>query len=141
MYCSHFGLHRSAFNNTPDPTFYYRTPDHDEALATLHYATQQRKGFVLVTGEVGAGKTLVGRMFLRQVEAQAQTAVITHTHLSGNQLLAAICTEFDLNPPPGAGNLELTRLLEDYVLEQFAKGRFVVVLLDEAQALPDESFE
>ena len=141
MYGSHFGLHRPAFNNTPDPTFYYSTPDHEEALATLQYATQERKGFVLLTGEVGAGKTLVGRMFLREIEPQARTAVITHTHLSGRQLLAAICTEFELDPPPEASNLELTRLLHDFLLEQYANGQSVVVLLDEAQGLPDESFE
>ncbi len=141
MYCSHFGLHRLAFNNTPDPAFYYSTPDHEEALATLQYATQQRKGFVLLTGEVGAGKTLIGRMFLRRVESRAQTAVITHTHLSGNQLLSAICAEFELDPPPEANNLELAHLLQSYLLDQFAQDRFVAVVLDEAQNLPDESFE
>ena len=105
MYCSHFGLHRPPFNNTPDPTFYYSTPEHEEALATLQYATFQRKGFVLVTGEIGAGKTLIGRMFLRQVDRNAAVAVITHTNLTGRQLLAAICTEFDLDVAPDASNL------------------------------------
>ncbi|NLE57628.1 MAG: AAA family ATPase [Planctomycetes bacterium] len=141
MYCSHFGLHRPPFNNTPDPTFYFSTPEHEEALATLHYATEERKGFVLITGEVGAGKTLTGRMFLRQIEQQAETAVITNTHLSGRQLLAAICSEFGLNPPPQAGNLELSQLLQEFLLEQFARNRYVVVLIDEAQNLPDEAFE
>lgn len=141
MYCSHFGLHRPPFNNTPDPTFYFSTPEHEEALATLQYATEQRKGFVLITGEVGSGKTLTGRMFLRQIEQQAETAVITNTHLSGRQLLAAVCSEFGLNPPPQAGNLELNQLLQDFLLEQFARNRYVIVLIDEAQNLPDEAFE
>lgn len=141
MYCSHFGLHRPPFNNTPDPAFYYGTPEHEEALATLQYATTERKGFVLITGDVGAGKTLVGRMFLRRVEPQARTAVITHTHLNGRQLLAAICAEFELPAPPDANNLQLSDRLHAYLLEQFALDRHVVVLLDEAQNLPDESFE
>lgn len=141
MYCSHFGLHRPPFNNTPDPTFYFSTPEHEEALATLQYATEQRKGFVLITGEVGAGKTLTGRVFLRQIEQQAETAVITNTHLSGHQLLAAICSEFGLSPPPQAGNLELSQLLQEFLLEQFAQDRYVVVIIDEAQNLPDEAFE
>jgi len=141
MYCSHFGLHRPPFNNTPDPTFYYSTPEHEEALATLQYATFQRKGFVLVTGEVGAGKTLIGRMFLRQVDRNATVAVITHTNLSGRQLLAAICNEFELDFSPDASNLELSERLQNFLLDEFAKDRYVVVLLDEAQNLPTESFE
>ncbi|HQE29656.1 MAG TPA: AAA family ATPase, partial [Phycisphaerae bacterium] len=141
MYCSHFGLHRPPFNNTPDPSFYYSTPDHEEALATLQYATLNRKGFVLVTGEVGAGKTLIGRMFIRQVDRQASTAVITHTQLNPRQLLGAICTEFELDVPPDATHLQLVDRLQQYLLDQFARNRFVVVLLDEAQNLPDESFE
>ncbi len=141
MYCSHFGLHRPPFNNTPDPTFYFSTPEHEEALATLQYIVFQRKGFVLVTGEVGAGKTLIGRMFLRQVDRSASVAVISHTNLTGRQLLAAICHEFELDTPPDATNLQLTERLQNYLLEQFAQDRFAVVLLDEAQNLPDESFE
>ena len=141
MYCSHFGLHRPPFNNTPDPTFYFSTPEHEEALATLQYAVFQRKGFVLITGEVGAGKTLIGRMFLRQVDRSAAAAVISHTNLNGRQLLAAICSEFELQTPPDATNLQLTDRLQDFLLEQFAQDRFAVVLVDEAQNLPDESFE
>ncbi len=141
MYCSHFGLHRPPFNNTPDPTFYFSTPEHEEALATLQYTTEERKGFVLVTGEVGAGKTLIGRMFLRQIEQQAETAVITNTHLSGRQLLAAVCAEFDLHTPPDAGNLEFSQILQEFLLEQYARNRSVVVLIDEAQNLADEAFE
>ncbi|HSW44190.1 MAG TPA: AAA family ATPase, partial [Phycisphaerae bacterium] len=141
MYCSHFELHRPPFNNTPDPTFYFGTPEHEEALATLQYATFQRKGFVLVTGEVGAGKTLVGRMFLRQVDRSASVAAITHTNLTGHQLLAAICAEFELEVSPDATNLQLTERLQNFLLEQFARDRYAVVLVDEAQNLPDEAFE
>ncbi len=141
MYCAHFQFQRLPFNNTPDPAFYYSTPDHEEALATLQFAAQHRKGFVLVTGEVGAGKTLIGRMFLRQIDPGTATAVIHHTHLNGKQLLAAICRELNLCVDAGAGNAELTQRLQDYLLEQYARDRSVVVLLDEAQNLPDESFE
>lgn len=141
MYCAHFGFHRPPFNNTPDPSFYYGTPEHEEALATLEYATLQRKGFVLLTGEVGAGKTMIGRMFLRRIEPRARTAVITHTQLSGKQLLAALCSELDIPVPAEAGSLQLTERLHAFLLEQYAHDRLVVVLLDEAQNLPDESFE
>src|SRR5437879_3200223 len=62
MYCEYYGLAMSPFNNTPDPRFFFNTPDHEEALASLVYAAQERKGFVLVTGEVGSGKTLLSRL-------------------------------------------------------------------------------
>jgi len=141
MYCAHFGFSRPPFNNTPDPVFYYGTPDHEEALATLEYATFQRKGFVLVTGEIGAGKTLISRLFLQKVEPRANVAVIHHAHLTGRQLLAAICREFELDVPPEADNLQHIERLETFLLEQFAGDRYAVVLLDEAQNLSDEAFE
>ena len=141
MYCSHFGLHRMPFNNTPDPAFYFSTPEHEEALASLKYAVLQRKGFVLVTGEIGAGKTLIGRLFLRELDEEATVAVVTNTNLNGRQLLFALCAEFALEVPRDASNLELTQHLQDYLLEQFARDRYVVVLVDEGQNLPDESFE
>lgn len=141
MYCAHFGLHRPPFNNTPDPSFYFGTPEHDEALATLEYAAVQRKGFVLLTGEIGAGKTLIGRMFLRRIEARARTAVVAHTQLSSRQLMAALCAELEIPAPPEANNLQLADRLQTFLLEQYARDRLVVVLLDEAQNLPDESFE
>ena len=69
MYQQFFELRELPFNNTPDPRFFYSTPDHEEALASLIYAVSQRKGFVLLTGEVGAGKTLLSRMMLRHFGA------------------------------------------------------------------------
>ena len=102
MYCSHFGLHRPPFNNTPDPTFYYSTPDHEEALATLQYATQQRKGFVLVTGEIGAGKTLIARAFINALPGPEGSAVCeevpspTFTLVQVYERLPAPVWHFDL---------------------------------------------
>ncbi len=141
MYCKYFQLQRLPFNNTPDPSFYYSTPDHEEALATLQYATQERKGFVLVTGEVGAGKTLIGRMFVRQVEDNVSTAVITHTHLNGRELLATICRELSVEITEDMSKLQIIENLQNYLLQEYARDRRVVVLLDEAQNLPEESFE
>ena len=141
MYCSHFGLHRPPFNNTPDPTFYFSTPEHEEALATLQYATEERKGFVLVTGEVGAGKTLTGTHVPPPDRAAGRDGRDHQYPSVGRQLLAAVCAEFDLNPPPDAGNLELSQILQEFLLEQFARNRYVVVLIDEAQNLSDEAFE
>src|SRR2546422_6714577 len=76
MYSEFFGLSIPPFNNTPDPRFFFNTPDHEEALASLIYCATDRKGFVLVTGEVGSGKTLLSRLLLTKLPAGTRTAVI-----------------------------------------------------------------
>ncbi|MBI5765103.1 MAG: AAA family ATPase [Planctomycetes bacterium] len=141
MYCETFGLKTLPFNNTPDPRFFFNTPDHEEALASLIYAAQERKGFVLVTGEVGSGKTLLSRILLSRLPAGAKTAVVTNTRLDGRELLIAICREFEIEIADNATHAQLARAVEEFLLEQYAKDRLSVVVLDEAQNLPAEAFE
>ena len=141
MYCEFFGLKTLPFNNTPDPRFFFNTPDHEEALASLLYAAQERKGFVLVTGEIGSGKTLLSRMLVNSLGSSARTAVISNTRLTGRELLWALCREFGLHVDDHASAGELSRLLEEFLLEQYTRDRVAVVILDEAQNLPMETFE
>ncbi len=141
MYCEFFGLKTLPFNNTPDPRFFFNTPDHEEALASLLYAAQERKGFVLVTGEIGSGKTLLSRMLVNSLGSSARTAVISNTRLTGRELLWALCREFGLHVDDHASAGELSRLLEEFLLEQYTRDRVAVVVLDEAQNLPMETFE
>ncbi len=141
MYADFFGFRELPFNNTPDPRFFYSTPDHEEALASLIYAVTERKGFVLLTGEVGAGKTLVTRMMLRHFGCQIAFANINHAVASADDLMESICTELELPVDPRAGETQLVRTLHDYLLNQFAQNIPVVLLLDEAQNLPVEGFE
>lgn len=141
MYCDYFGLSHLPFNNTPDPRFFYETPDHEEALASLLYAAEERKGFALVTGEVGAGKTLLCRLLLNRLGAGARTAVITNTRLGPRDLLMAICREFEIQIASDATITEISAALEQFLLDQYARNRLAVVILDEAQNLPLESFE
>lgn len=141
MYADHFGFRELPFNNTPDPRFFYSTPDHEEALASLIYAIKERKGFVLLTGEIGAGKTLVTRMTLRHFGTQIAFATIHHAVQSCNELMESICTEFELPVEPGMSSTQLTRLLHDFLLAQFAQNVPVVLILDEAQNLKVDAFE
>jgi type II secretory pathway predicted ATPase ExeA/uncharacterized protein YukE len=141
MYADFFGLRELPFNNTPDPRFFYSTPDHEEALASLIYAVEERKGFVLLTGEVGAGKTLVSRMMLRRFGSRIAFANITHAVQDATDLLESVCAEFELNIPQKASNAQLVRILQDYLLGQFAQNIPVVLILDEAQNLSGDVFE
>lgn len=141
MYADFYGLRELPFNNTPDPRFFYATPDHEEALASLIYAVNELKGFVLLTGEVGAGKTLVARMMLRRFGNQIAFANINHALGSARELLESVCTEFDLPCDQGTSNAHLVRLLHDFLLRQFAANTPVVLVLDEAQNLPVDAFE
>lgn len=141
MYASFFGLRGLPFNNTPDPRFFYSTPDHEEALASLIYAIKERKGFVLLTGEVGAGKTLVSRMALRHFGTHIAFANINHAVQDPADLMESLCTEFDLDVPRGASNTRFVHILQDYLLTQFAHNTPVALVLDEAQNLSVSAFE
>ncbi len=141
MYASFFGFRELPFNNTPDPRFFYSTPDHEEALASLIYAVKERKGFVLLTGEIGAGKTLVTRMMLRHFGTQIAFATIHHAVQSPGDLMESICTEFELPIDPNAGSTHVVRALHDFLLTQFSRNTPVVLVLDEAQNLSVEGFE
>ncbi|MCH8146732.1 MAG: AAA family ATPase [Planctomycetes bacterium] len=141
MYAEFFALRELPFNNTPDPRFFFSTPDHEEALASLVYAVQERKGFVLLTGEVGAGKTLISRLMLKHFGSQIAFASIHHAIQSGSDLLEALCSEFQLFVEPDASQNTLVHTLHDFLLAEFSKDVPVVLVLDEAQALTVEAFE
>ncbi len=141
MYADYFGFKELPFNNTPDPRFFYATPDHEEALASLVYAVSERKGFVLLTGEVGTGKTLVTRMMLRHFGTQLAFANINHVVQSPVELMESICTEFELSFRQGSSATRLVRMLHDFLLAQFSQNIPVVLVLDEAQNLTIDGFE
>lgn len=141
MYASFFGLRELPFNNSPDPRFFFSTPDHEEALASLIYAVTEQKGFVLLTGEVGSGKTLVTRLMLKHFGDAIAFASITNTHVTAGELLHNICAEFDIEVDPSESNPDVTRKLQDFLVTSFARNKPVVLMLDEAQALSREAFE
>lgn len=141
MYAQFFGLREPPFNNTPDPRFFFSTPDHEEALALLIYAVSERKEFALLTGEIGAGKTLVSRMMLRHFGARIAFATINHAVRNQADLTELVCMEFGLESREVRSHAQRLRALHDFLLAQFAKNAPVVLVLDEAQNLPMDAFE
>lgn len=140
MYRKYFGFERLPFSLSPDPAFYFASEKHQEGLASLFYVIRERKGFALVTGEVGAGKTLLCRAALRELGADVHSAYVTTTALSALELMQAICGEFDI-PNRGRSKWEMLEDFGAFVAEQAAKGGNVVIIIDEAQNLPLEALE
>ena len=141
MYVEFFGLSELPFNNTPDPRYFFSTPDHEEALASLIYAVSERKGFVLLTGEVGAGKTLVSRLMLGHFGTRIAFANINHATKGAADLMESVLTELELPFDSNVSNAQMVRILHDYLLTQFAQNTPVVLVMDEAQSLSVEAFE
>lgn len=140
MYESFFGFERPPFNNVPDTSFFYGSERHTEALSQLVCAVQGRKGFAVLTGEVGAGKTTVTRALYRRLGPDTVTATITNSRLTGVQLLWSVAKEFGIeNLRPSRP--ELLESINGFLLRMLAEDRNVVVLVDEAQDLPLSTLE
>lgn len=135
MYTQFFGLSEHPFSISPNPKYLYMSERHGEALAHLNYGLQDGGGFVLLTGEVGTGKTTVSRCLLQQLPAETEIAYILNPSLSERDLLAAICDEFQLPYPDDAGIKRLFDQIRDHLLANLAAGKRSVVLVDEAQHL------
>lgn len=135
MYTHFFGLVEAPFSISPNPKYLYMSERHGEALAHLVYGLQDGGGFVLLTGEVGTGKTTVSRCLLQQLPEGTEIAYILNPSLTERDLLAAICDEYHLSYAPDAGLKVLFDLIRDHLLANLANGKRSVVLIDEAQHL------
>jgi general secretion pathway protein A len=140
MYCKFFGLKEKPFNTTSDPAFFFLSNKHKEALAHLHYGVAQRKGIILLTGEIGTGKTTLCRFFLSELKKNVKTAFILNPRFSETQLLESIVLDFGIKSA-GKGKFELIRGLNNFLLKESAKGNNVVLIIDEAQNLKPELLE
>jgi len=135
MYLDFHGFREKPFNLTPDPRFIFLSKNHKEAFAHLLYGIQHRVGFIALTGEVGSGKTTVLRALLGQLDADHhRTALIFNPCLSANELLQNINREFGIPNNP-SNNSSLLESLNQFLLQQNAEGRTVVLVIDEAQNL------
>lgn len=136
MYAPFFGLSREPFSLAPDPRFLFMSDQHREALAHLLYGVQGGGGFVLLTGEIGAGKTTVTRCFLEQLPPHCVVAYIFNPCLSALELLQTVCAEFGITLPAEASSIKAhVDALNAFLLDAHAKGRHALLIVDEAQAL------
>jgi general secretion pathway protein A len=140
MYERFYGLYRPPFAVTPDPSLLYMSRAHREALATIVYGVESRKGFIVCTGEVGTGKTTVIRAFFDQVEAESFKIIYLFTPQIGPlEMARCICRELDIAEPDSV--FAAVPVLQLKLLEIFESGRTVVLMIDEAQLVPAETLE
>jgi general secretion pathway protein A len=140
VYLEYYGLTEPPFTITPNPRFLYFSGKHREALNHLLFGIRERKGFVQLTGEVGAGKTTLCRALLEQLGDNVSTALILNPILDADLLMKAVATEFGLNVK-GMDRLDMVGVINDFLLRQVAEGRETVLIIDEAQDLTNELLE
>lgn len=140
MYESYYGFKEKPFNLTPDPDYFFMSRGHEEAYTHLEYAITENKGFVVITGEIGSGKTTLINYFLRKLRQDIQVAVINQTLLQPKQFLKMICREFELSVN-GMDKSETLDLFQNFLVKQFAKRIRIALIIDESQNLPDKTIE
>jgi len=141
MYQSFYGFTEMPFHITPDPKFLYLSPTHQEALLHLKYVVSEKKGFIVLIGEVGCGKTTLCRKFMSELDpAHYDSALILNPRLNETQMLRAILTELG-EPAMAKGKNDLVAQMNQLLLERIAKGREIVLIIDEAQNLSFQVFE
>ena len=139
LYLSHFGLREAPFKITPTAEFFYHGGKRGDILHALLYAVKVGEGIMMVTGEVGSGKTMMLRTMAESLPGEADLIYIANPSLSGREILFHICEELDLKVSDDRH--DTVRSLQNYLVERHAEGRRVVAFIDEAQAMPDESLE
>src|SRR5277367_5074430 len=141
MYKQYFGLTRNPFEISPDPFFYHPTPRHNEALANLHYGVGRRKGFIVITGEVGTGKTLLVRCLLAELRKNnIAFGYVFNPLLSVVEFFQYIMADLGL-PYSGRNKTEMLLDLNRFLIQRHARGLITALVVDEAQALRAELLE
>lgn len=141
MYLYHFGLTELPFTLTPNTTFYVGLEPHNEALAVLLTALKTGEGFIKVVGEVGTGKTLLCRKLLNEIPEHFVTAYIPNPYLKPDELRRAVAVELGVKQAQRMSVQLLTQRIQQRLLDLHSEGHSVVLILDEAQALPEDSLE
>jgi general secretion pathway protein A len=141
MYNHFFGFDAEPFRVNPDPRFFYASESHREALATLVYAVREHKGFIVLTGEVGTGKTTVLNALLRTLDRDVQTAYIFNTVLSLEDFFTYVFDELGLEPAEPFRKGAALHRLNNYLIDRLRKGKQTLLIIDEAQNLSAELLE
>lgn len=141
MYYDFFGFREPPFSIAPDPRYLYLSERHKEALAHLMYGVNGQGGFIVITGEVGTGKTTVSRCFIENAPDHVDIALILNPRLSARELLSSICGEMEVPHRGGASIKEMVDLINEDLLKAHAAGRHKVLMIDEAQNLSADVLE
>ncbi|MBT8139043.1 MAG: AAA family ATPase [Gammaproteobacteria bacterium] len=141
MYLDFFGLHEKPFSIAPDPRYLYMTEQHREAMAHLMFGISDEGGFILLTGEIGTGKTTICRGLLNQLPDDVDIAFIINPRLSATEMLQSVCDDLGVDYADGASLKVLVDALNHFLLESYARGRNTILIIDEAQNLSDEVLE
>lgn len=141
MYESYYHLAMAPFENTPDPRFFFASEQHNEALAAIEYTIRMRKGIVLITGPIGAGKTTVSRAMLRRCGDTATVIQLAHGHRTADELITHMLHRLGLPDATNGSHAQRLERLEQHLLHCAASGKPVVLFVDEAQTLSDAALE
>jgi general secretion pathway protein A len=140
MYESFYGLKEKPFNLLPDPDYLYMSSGHENIFANLDYAISENKGFVVITGEVGSGKTTLINYLISKSLSGVEVGLINNTYIAPNQVIKSICREFELNTE-GLDRDEMLDLFQDFIIEKYSQAKRVILIFDEAQNLSIKTLE
>lgn len=135
-----YGLKEDPFRLTPDPMYFFPSAIHNEALLSMKYVIEQREGFCLVTGEPGTGKTTLLNVFKESLRDKAELALILTPRLSPEEFLRSVIDDLNLKPAASSKN-DILKAFRDFLIEKSQAGRSVIIIVDEAQNLPDDTLE
>lgn len=140
MYESFYGFREKPFSLLPDSGFLYLSSKHRMALTLLEYGLMNQAGFTVISGDIGTGKTTLIRQLLNQIDAAIRVGLISNTHQAFGDLMQWIALAFDL-PREGKNKVELYRDFMDFIIDEYARGRRTVLIIDEAQNMSAETLE